>query len=52
MLTIKDILERKVKVLKNNKFLKPSLIKYLEEPDSIDKKSLYNQFKAVQIFLT
>ena len=51
MIMLKDILERKAKVLKNNSFLKRNLIKYLDDPDFIDHSLVYSQFKRVPLNL-
>jgi hypothetical protein len=48
---LKDILERKARVLRNNTFLKRNLLKYLEDPDLIDHSLVYSQFKRVPAVL-
>lgn len=51
MLILRDLVERKARVLRNNPLIRKPLLKYLEDPDFMDDDVVYNQFKTVSLAL-
>lgn len=49
MIIAKEILVRKSKVLAKSLASRKSLLRLLEDPDSINDELVYNQFKSVNI---
>lgn len=47
MLILRDLVERRARVLKNSPQVRKVLLKYLEDPDRMDDELVYTQFKTV-----
>lgn len=47
MLILRETVERKGKVLKNNQFMRPNFQRFVEDPDVINDDIVYIQFKTV-----
>lgn len=47
MLTLRELVQRKARVLRNSQQARKSLYRLFEDPDSIDEKLVYSQFKIV-----
>lgn len=47
MLILRDMVERKARVLRNNPQVRKQLIRYLEDPDRMDEDIVYAEFKTV-----
>jgi hypothetical protein len=47
MLILKESVERKGRVLKNNAYMRKNLLRFVEDPDVINDEVVYIQFKTV-----
>lgn len=47
MLILKESVERKGRVLKNNPYMRKNLLRFVEDPDVINDEVVYVQFKTV-----
>ncbi len=51
MLILKETVERKGNKLKQSPYMRKNLLRFVDEPDSIDNEVVYIQFKTVLIAL-
>lgn len=49
MLNLRDIIERKGRLLAKSPQARKNLLRFFEDPDSLDQDLVYNQFKMVQM---
>jgi hypothetical protein len=47
MLNLRDVIERKARLLAKSPQARKPLQRYFEDPDSVDQDVVYNQFKMV-----
>jgi hypothetical protein len=49
MLNLRDIIERKGRLLAKSPQTRKTLLRFFEDPDSIDENLVYSQFKMVHM---
>ncbi len=49
MLNLREVIERKARILAKSPQAKKTLQRYFEDPDIVDQDIVYNQFKMVSM---